>query len=46
MVFKLIFDHILWNFKKFDKTNLPDKTLRKIVNINDNDDTVELRKGR
>ena len=44
--FKLIFEHILWNFKKFDSSKLPDTSLRKIVNINDIDATVELRKGR
>ena len=44
--FKLIFEHILWNFKKFDPSDLPKETLRKIVNINDKDETVELRKGR
>jgi hypothetical protein len=44
--FKLIFEHIIWNFKKFDPNILPDKTLRKIVKINDTDATLELRKGR
>ncbi len=44
--FKLIFEHLIWNFKKFDKKDLPNLSLRKIVNITDNDDTLELRKGR
>ena len=44
--FKLIFEHIMWNFKKFDPSELPNETLRKIVNINDKDETLELRKGR
>ena len=44
--FKLIFEHIVWNFKKFDPSDLPNETLRKIVKINDEDETIELRKGR
>ena len=44
--FKLIFEHLIWNFKKFDKKDLPNLSLRKIVNISDNDDSLELRKGR
>lgn len=44
--FKMIFEHLIWNFKKFDSSNLPKETLRKIVNIKDNDETLELRKGR
>lgn len=44
--FKLIFEHIIWNFKKFDPNDLPNQTLRKIVNIPDKNETVELRKGR
>ncbi len=43
---KMIFEHILWSAKKFNEDDLPKKTLRKIVNITDNDETVELRKGR
>jgi radical SAM superfamily enzyme YgiQ (UPF0313 family) len=44
--FKLIAEHLIWNFKKFDKKDLPSLSLRKIVNISDKDDTLELRKGR
>ena len=44
--FKLIIEHILWNSKKFNPNDLPDITLRKIVNITDTDDSLELRKGR
>ena len=44
--FKLIIEHLIWNFKKFDKKDLPSLSLRKIVNISDEDDTLELRKGR
>ena len=44
--FKLIFEHLVWSTKKFNDNDLPKKTLRKIVNIKDNDDTIELRKGR
>ena len=42
----MIFEHIIWSFKKFDSSNLPKDTLRKIVNIKDKDETLELRKGR
>ena len=44
--FKMIFEHIIWSFKKFDESKLPSETLRKIVNIKDKDETLELRKGR
>ena len=48
--FKLIFEHILWSIKMTLKSNrklnLPEISLRKVVNITDNDETVELRKGR
>ncbi len=43
---KMITEHILWSFKKFNEGDLPKKTLRKVVKIIDNDETVELRKGR
>ena len=44
--FKLIIEHLIWNFKRFNPDDLPDITLRKIVNITDDDATLELRKGR
>ena len=44
--FKLIAEHLIWNFKRFNKKDLPNLSLRKIVNISDKDDTLELRKGR
>ena len=44
--FKMIIEHITWSLKKFDKSKLPAKTLRKIVNITDTDETLEIRKGR
>ena len=44
--FKLIIEHLIWSTKKFDDQNLPKQTLRQIVNINDMDETLELRKGR
>ena len=44
--FKLIIEHIIWSLKKFDKSKLPTKTLRKVVNIVDQDETLEIRKGR
>jgi len=44
--FKMIFEHIIWSFKKFDSSSLPSETLRKVVNIKDEDETLELRKGR
>jgi len=44
--FKLILDHIVWNLNLFKKINLPKITLRKIVNINDIDETLEIRRGR
>ena len=42
----MIIEHITWSLKKFDKSKLPAKTLRKIVNITDTDETLEIRKGR
>ncbi len=45
--FKLIFEHIVWSLKKTpDLNSLPSLSLRKIVNISDKDQTLELRKGR
>jgi anaerobic magnesium-protoporphyrin IX monomethyl ester cyclase len=48
--FKLIFEHMIWSlkwsFKDFNKVNLPEVTLRKIVKIPDTDESLELRKGR
>ena len=44
--FKLIIEHLIWSTKKFNAKDLPKQTLRKIVNIKDVDDTLELRKGR
>jgi len=44
--FKLIFDHIKWSFNIFKKMNLPKETLRKIVKIEDIDESLELRRGR
>lgn len=44
--FKMITEHIFWSFKKFDPTDLPTETLRRVVKISDNDETLELRKGR
>ena len=47
--FKLIFEHIWslkWSFKDFNKVELPEVTLRKIVKIPDTDESLELRKGR
>ena len=47
---KLIFEHITWSlkwsFKDFNKVELPEVTLRKIVKIPDTDESLELRKGR
>ena len=45
-LFKLILDHIVWNLNLFKKINLPKITLRKVVNINDIDETLEIRRGR
>lgn len=42
----LIIHHLIWSINIFRKKSLPDKSLRKIVNISDNDETVLLRKGR
>jgi len=44
--FKIIFEHIVWSSKKFNQENLPFQTLRKTVTISDDDETVEIRKGR
>ena len=44
--FKLIFDHIIWSFNFFKKFDLPKDTLRKIVQITDTDQSLEIRKGR
>ena len=44
--FKMIFEHIVWSSKKFNQENLPSQTLRKTVTISDDDETVEIRKGR
>ncbi len=44
--FKLIFDHIIWSFNVFKKFDLPKDTLRKIVQIRDTDQSLEIRKGR
>ena len=45
--FKLIFEHLIWSFsKRPDLKSLPSISLRKIVNIDDKDQTLELRKGR
>ncbi len=44
--FKLIVEHLVWSFNPFKKLNLPDITLRKVVNIVDKDDSLALRKGR
>ncbi len=43
---KLILEHLVWSLNIFKKIQLPDKTLRKIVNIKDTDDSLLLRKGR
>jgi len=44
--FKLIFDHIIWSCNIFKKLDLPKITLRKIVNIQEDDASLEIRKGR
>ena len=44
--FKLIFEHVKWSFGKVKKPALPKETLRKIVNINDDDGSLEIRRGR
>lgn len=45
--FKLIFGHLKWSINIFKKINLPKTTLRKIVNIHENNPSqLELRKGR
>ena len=43
---KLIFEHLFWSLNVFKRINLPNKSLRKIVNIEDTDDSLLLRKGR
>ncbi len=42
----LIFNHLKWSLNIFKKMDLPDRTLRKIVKIEDQDDTLPLREGR
>jgi len=42
----MIFEHIIWSFKKFDESKLPSQILTKIVNIKDKDEAPDLRKGR
>lgn len=44
--FKLIFEYIKWSLSVFKKINLPKETLREVINIEDDDETLELRKGR
>jgi len=44
--FKMIIEHIIWNFKNIDLSKLPNQSLRKTVKITDNDETLELRRGR
>ena len=44
--FKLICEHLLWSLNIFKKLSLPQSTLRKTVNINDTNNTLELRHGR
>jgi hypothetical protein len=46
LFFKLIFDHIYWSLNIFKKINLPKKTLRKIVEIKDADESLRIRQGR
>ena len=43
---KLIFDHLKWSLSILKKVNLPKETLRKIVNIEKTDTSLELRQGR
>lgn len=43
---KMIFEHLIWNFKNIDLNNLPSESLRKTVKISDTDETLELRRGR
>ena len=43
---KLIFDHLKWSLSILKKVNLPKETLRKIVNIEKTDASLELRQGR
>lgn len=44
--FKMISEHIVWNFKNIDLSKLPNQSLRKTVKISDADETLELRRGR
>ena len=44
--FRMIIEHLIWSLKKFDTSKLPTTTLRKVVNILDKDETLEIRKGR
>ena len=45
--FKLIKDHLAWSLNFFKKLKLPELTLRKVVNIDENNaGQLELRKGR
>ena len=44
--FKMISEHIVWNFKNIDLSKLPNQSLRKTVKISDTDETLELRRGR
>ena len=46
LFFKMIIEHLIWSLKKFDTSKLPTTTLRKVVNILDKDETLEIRKGR
>ena len=43
--FKNIFEHCIWSLNIFKKLDLPNESLRKVVNI-PNDASYELRKGR
>ncbi len=44
--FRLIFEHLKWSFNISKKINLPNITLRKIVNISDTSESLTIRKGR
>ena len=43
---KLLLDHLIWSIKIFSRISLPEVSLRRLVNITDNDETVLLRQGR
>jgi len=44
---RLVFDHLSWSMKNiFSDASFPEKSLRKVVNITDTDETVLLRLGR